>query len=299
MIQVFSIGVRHLNKKLIVNADGFGFGGGATRAVFDVVREGGFVTSLSVNANFHDAGRISEFVKSFPRVSVGVHLNPLVGRPCLPPREVPTLVDENGYFHGRRFAVLLRSGFISSVELEAELNEQIARIKKLTGDSLTHIDSQANMHLSYFELFLKLARNWGIGRMRNNASLICLEAENPSPARLKAYLLRPHVWAVHKYRRLQMKKARASGMRMADALITVGYGGCGNKTNPDNWRNILRNLPEGTFEIYCHPGYPDATLRRWAAYCDERAREARLLSQGWLRETALRQGVELISFHDI
>ena len=39
-------------KRLIVNADGFGFGPGATQGIIDALREGKFITSVSVNANF-------------------------------------------------------------------------------------------------------------------------------------------------------------------------------------------------------------------------------------------------------
>jgi len=97
--------------------------------------------------------------------------------------------------------------------------------------------------------------------MRNNASVICLEAPEAGWSRFKVYLQSPHVWLAHKYRGRQMQNARAAGMRMADRLVTVGYAGAGNKTNPDNWVRVLRNLPAGTYEIYCHPAYPDDTLR--------------------------------------
>ena len=66
-------------------------------------------------------------------------------------------------------------------------------------------------------------------------------------------------------------------MRLADNLVTVGYAGKGNKSNPENWFRILKNLPAGTYEIYCHPAYPDETLRRWSYYCDDRARELAML----------------------
>lgn len=287
------------SKKLIVNADGFGFGNGATQGIFDAVNDGGFITSVSVNANFPEAERIKEFTLKYPHISIGVHLNSMVGKPCLPPHQVPSLVGADGFFHGNRFPVLLRKKLISMAELEAEFDAQIFRIKELVGDRLTHLDSQANKHLIYFDLFIKLARKWDIQCMRNNASLICLEAFNPFTSRIKTYLRSPQVLIIHQYRRYQMWSAWRKGIRMADALITVGYAGLGNKTIPDNWRRIICNLPEGTFEIYCHPAYPDETLRRWSYYCDERKDELDILRQGWLLDVAKDSGVELISFNDI
>lgn len=288
-----------VSKRLIVNADGFGFGSGATQGILDALREGEFISSVSVNANFHDVQRVHELVARFPHLSVGVHLNPMVGRPCLPADKVSSLVGPDGLFRARSFLRLLHRRKIVSEELEAELDAQIGKVKELAGGRLTHLDSQSNAHLNYLDLFLKLARKWGLRRMRNNASVICLESPRPRWSRRKVYLLRPHVWLAHRYRRYQMAKARAAGMRMAERLVTVGYAGVGNKANLDNWLRILRNLPSGTSEIYCHPAYPDDTLRRWSYYCDERAAELAILRRPDLREAAQRLGVEIVSFDAI
>jgi chitin disaccharide deacetylase len=288
-----------LLKRLIVNADGFGFGPGATQGVMDALKDGKFISSVSVNANFPEVSRLRELVVAFPQVSIGVHLNPIVGRPCLSVHRVPSLVDRNGCFHGERFSRLLRQGAISYEELKAELATQIRIVKDLVGDRLTHLDSQENLHLLYFDLFLRLAREAGLHRMRNNASLICLEAAQPKVSRLKAYALKPQVWLMHCYRRYQMQKARAAGLRLADNLITVGYAGMGNKTHLENWLRILRNLPVGTYEIYCHPAYPDNTIRQWSYYCDDRAKELAVLRREELYEAACRSGVEIINFDAI
>jgi chitin disaccharide deacetylase len=288
-----------VSRRLIVNADGFGFGPGATQGVLDALREGKFISSVSINANFPDAERVRELVREFSHVSLGVHLNPMVGRPCLPPSQVPSLVDPDGFFHANNFTMLLKRGAISQKELAAELDAQIGKIKELAGDRLTHLDSQSNRHLDYFELFLSLAQKWGLLRMRNNASLICLESPKPSLSRLQIYLRKPHVWLAHQYRRYQMAKARRAGMRMADDLITVGYADVGNKAHLKTWLCVLRNLPSGTHEIYCHPAYPDETLRRWSYYQDDRAMELDVLRGRRLRQEAKRLGVEIISFDAI
>lgn len=285
-------------KRLIVNADGFGFGSGATDGIMDAIREGNFISSVSINVNFPEAERIRDLVAQFPHISVGVHLNPMAGKPCLPPERVPSLVGKDGCLQNEKFPRLLRNGAIAKSELEAELDAQIAKAKELAGTRLTHVDSQGNQHLGYFNLFLKLARKWGIHRMRNNASLICLESPHPQSSRLKVYLSKPHVGGVHLYRRYQMRKARAAGIRLADNLITVGYAGWA-KTHEESWLNVLRNLPLGTYEIYCHPGYPDDTLRQWSVYHEQRQRELAVLRNPELREVARTAGVELISFDSI
>jgi len=288
-----------ISRRLIVNADGFGFGPGATQGILDAIRNGRLISSVSVNANFSDARRVRELVTDFPHISIGVHLNPMVGKPCLPASRVSSLVGPNGFLHADRFLPLLRKGHIDLNELEAEFDAQISKVKELAGNRLTHLDSQGNNHLSYFDLFLAVARKWGLQRMRNNASLICLEAPNPSISRLKVYLSKPQIWLGHQYRKYQMCKARAAGMKMADNLVTVGYADRGNKTNHDNWLRILHNLPIGTYEIYCHPAYPDETLRRWASYCDDRAEELAILRRPELSDFARKLRIEITSFDAI
>ncbi len=284
------------SRRLIINADGFGFGAGATQGIIDAIREGGLISSVSVNANFPEVERIRDLVSEFPHISIGVHLNPMAGRPCLAPRQVPSLVGDDGCLQNERFIRLLRKGAISLAELEAEFDAQIDRVKELAGARLTHIDSQGNRHLDYFDLFLKIARKWKIPRMRNNWSFICLEAPRAAWSRFKVYLSRPHVWLAHSYRHWQMKNARAAGMRMPDRLLTVGYAGLGNKANRENWERILRNLPEGIYEMYCHPAYPDEILRRWSFYQDERAHELAILRKKDLCNMARAAGVEIVSF---
>jgi chitin disaccharide deacetylase len=283
-------------RRLIVNADGYGFGAGATQGIRDTIRKGRFVSSISVNANFPDALRVGELASEFPQISIGVHLNPLVGRPCLPPERVPSLVGADGFFHERDFLARLRRGAIRRGELEAELDAQVERIKDLVGDRLTHLDSQAHSHLHYFDLFMSVAQRWKVERIRTNASLICLESPGPKWSRLRAYVRRPHVWAMHRYRHVQMRAARRRGLRLADRLVTVGYAGTGNKTRRDNWTYVLRNLPAGTYEIYCHPAYPDDTIRRWSYYREERAQELDLLCRSDFRDVARDAGVEVVSF---
>ena len=286
-------------KRLIVNADGFGFGPGATQGIIDAIREGEFISSVSVNANFPDVYRIRDLLAEFPHISVGVHLNAMVGRPCLPSDHVPSLIGAKGCFQNSDFPKLLRTGMIAPAELEAEFDAQIDVIKKLVGNRLTHLDSQENTHVNYFDLFLKLATKWGLRRIRTNASLICIESPRPWFSRCNVYCRRPHIWAMHRYRRWQMKKARRAGMRMADNLITVGYAGTGNKSHPDNWARVLKNLPAGTYEIYCHPAYPDETLRRFSVYNEERAQELAILRSKDLRDLARNEGVEIVSFDAI
>ena len=109
---------------LIINADGYGFTEGISRAIEECV-EFGTVRSLSANVNFPRSDGLRNLVAGHPHLSVGCHLNPIVGRPLLPPSRVSSLVDGDGFFLYRQFASRVQSGEIRLTELRAELMAQI------------------------------------------------------------------------------------------------------------------------------------------------------------------------------
>ena len=87
---------RCLVKFLIINADGYGFTEGISRAIEECI-EFGTVRSLSANVNCSGSEGLRKLVAKHPYLSVGCHLNPVVGRPLLPPGEMASLVDGDGF----------------------------------------------------------------------------------------------------------------------------------------------------------------------------------------------------------
>src|SRR3989454_9324188 len=66
------------------------------------------------------------------------------------------------------------------------------------------------------------------------------------------------------------------------------------------FRLIIERLPEGTWELVCHPGYNDADLLGVRTRLrDSRERELRILTSGSSRDLIARCGVELISYRDL
>jgi predicted glycoside hydrolase/deacetylase ChbG (UPF0249 family) len=88
-------------------------------------------------------------------------------------------------------------------------------------------------------------------------------------------------------------------MRTADRLVSPVHEGVTGKWLLDTWLDIVRRLPPGVSEVYCHPGYPDDELRRHARYVDERKLEIAVLTAPDLRATIDAERVQLASFHDL
>jgi hypothetical protein len=282
---------------LIINADGFGFTRGINRGIEEAVQRG-VVTSISANANFDAIEELPHFAKQFPQISVGVHLNPVAGRPLASPRDIPSLVTREGEFHYRDFADRLMRKQINLDELSYELSLQIQRVREM-GIKISHLDSHQNRHLypPFFRVFLQLLKTQNIARMRTHRHFILVETPNPRWRALGYYATHPSRIVTHGVARYEMWVARRQGVRMADRLLSTTT--TGDKAVLPLWLQLLRNVPEGWNEVFCHPAYPDDELRRWATYVDQRRTEIDVLTSKETKAEIQRCGIVLKSFHDL
>lgn len=115
----------------------------------------------------------------------------------------------------------------------------------------------------------------------------------------KYYLKHPQRVLSHGFARFQMLRAESKGFIMADRLITPAYVDDSFKFSQDTWINIMKNLPEGINEIYCHPGYADDELRKYAKYVEEREVEIKIMTDPFLKECINNEKIELISFNEV
>ena len=283
-------------KKLILNADDFGLSPGVNRGIREAA-EAGVIPSVSAMTNFPCVSELSAFHEQFPSITIGAHLNPIVGRPVLPRRAVPTLVDRDGQFWNREFSGRLQRRMINVRELEAELSAQVQVFQDL-GIRVSHLDSHQNEHLrpGYFGVFLRIAGKFGIRKMRNHRHFICAECDRPAASARNFYLAHPYSLLRHRYTRLLMWRARRNGMLMADRLIFAGHGTGASQQDAWVWEAMLRNIPDGISELYCHPGYSDDWLRKHERYADQRERERRLLCSPAFKALVSANHVELVSF---
>lgn len=288
-----------MSRRLIINADGFGFTFGNNKGILECLA-GGAIRSVSVNANFPAWEQTPQIVQQFPQVSVGIHLDLSVG-PCVcDPDDIPDLVNEEGRFLEAEFHRKALRGRIPHEQMVRELTAQVERLRG-AGLSLTHWDSHQNQHLypPFFRAAIEVARTFGIPRMRTHRHYL-FAAGGGRWLRAELHLLtHPKRAAVYWYSRRTMRRARRAGMRMADRLISPGILDDANKDTREFWLALLDRLPEGVSEVYCHPGYPDETLAANATYVQERRKELEILRDPTLKDKARSRGVELVSFRDI
>ena len=286
---------------LIINADGYGFSSGISRAIEECI-EFGTVRSLSANVNFESADRLSRLVRKHPDISVGCHLNPVVGRPVLDPGKVPTLLSNNGEFFYKEFSKRIRNGYIRFDELRAEMVAQVEKTRDLAGNAFSHIDFHMGLHRlpGIYNIFLDVVEKSGVGRVRTHRYFVGLE--NQFPKRRHILFMFESRMRIPKYiwNLWLRKKALSRGFAMPDWWVGIANMlQKPSKINVEDYRMMLVNLPQGFNEFVVHPGYVDDDLKRWTSYLDDRTKELKVLLNEDFKTAILESDVCLAGYRDI
>ncbi|MFZ0138945.1 MAG: ChbG/HpnK family deacetylase [Candidatus Sulfotelmatobacter sp.] len=289
-------------RRLIVNADDFGFTAGINRAIVEA-HTCGIVTSSTLMANgraFEEAARSAATV---PRLSVGCHVVLIDGVPVLDAELLPSITSSNS--SGPRFRDGLKSfaaralaGRLNPHEIEIEAAAQIRKLQS-AGVSVSHVDTHKHTHLfpAVLRPLLRAARACGVRAVRNPFG--------PSkPLKSSALLARPGLWTryaeVKILRTLAAKfreAARREGFVTPDGTLGIVVTGA---LDEKLFRGIAAIIPEGTWEFVCHPGYNDADLASARTRLRQsRETELRVLTMPEARHLLLDQGIELISYRDL
>jgi hopanoid biosynthesis associated protein HpnK len=286
-------------KNLIVNADDLGWTEGVNRGIVEAHRKG-LVTSATLLANgpaFHTA---LEAARANPELSVGVHLNLSDGAPTAKAAQVQGLLNEAGCLREGPKRLLLRIArrSLRLEEVEREWNAQIQKVRD-TGIRPTHLDGHKHVQMlpGLFEIALRLAKKYGIRAIRvaheesKLRSMLAIGGKQK-----KAVMLKQGVQA----RGLKLLARDAREMADRAGLATTDYF-CGiaqtGAWTREGVVQLLEQLPEGTTELMCHPGYADLELREMPTRLQEsREMELQILTDAGIRKLVATRGIRLISY---
>jgi chitin disaccharide deacetylase len=153
---------------LLVNADDFGMCHAVTAAIIRTLQEG-IVKSCSIMVPCPWSLHALTWLRATPAIRVGVHLTVTSEQPTyrwgpvLGSTELPSLVDETGYFYPlSRVEEFLEQ--VDLAELEREYRAQIERVFA-AGVQPTHLDSHCGIHIrreSICAMTLGLAQEYGL-----------------------------------------------------------------------------------------------------------------------------------------
>lgn len=286
-----------MKKKLIVNADDFGYTRGVNAGIIRAFQEG-IVTSTTLMANgaaFEDAVKQA---REHSGLRVGCHLV-LVGgeRAVAPSKEVASLVDGAGRLPESLPALVgkLIFGSLWRAVIEREFRAQIEKVMK-AGIVPTHLDSHKHTHLlpRVMEAMARVGVEFGIRRIRKPfedfKSLWGL-APSDGSSLLKQRLMAMAAHAVEPdFRRL----ARSYGLVMPGHFFGAAVTG---RLTCHVVRHVIDELPEGTSELMCHPGECDAELESSRTRLRrERENELHSLIDPEVRLAIDRRGVQLVDY---
>jgi hopanoid biosynthesis associated protein HpnK len=276
-------------KQLIVNADDLGLTPGVNRGILRAFQDG-IVTSASLLVTGSAFEEAVALARQNPELDVGLHLTLVEERAVLGREILPTLVDETGRFPHTSGEFFRRTvlGGISWDEVEREIAAQIARFQK-TGLRLSHLDSHQHLHMfpPVFQIVRRLTRRIDNVWIRNSAG----------PWRKSPGILMGR-WV--KQLGLNLTCLSARGLhgpplpQMPDGMFGFDVSGCLTRSALEQ---ILRKIPDGLYELICHPGEGDKETcrqyRHWGYRWDE---ELEALTASETRRLLQEQKIALTSF---
>ncbi len=260
-------------KKLVVNADDFGFTRDVNQGIIEAHRDGILTatTLMATGAAFDDAVRLA---RENPALDVGCHLV-LVGSPGLP-GSVPDLV---------------RAVALGKIRVYEELASQVRRIQD-AGLTPTHLDTHKHTHLlpPVLDAVARISEAFSIPWVRRpfDFPLHAGRVAWPKRAISKTFgLVRGRFEAV-----LSGRRCRSTD-HFAGFQITGNYGAT-------ELADLIRALPEGSTEFMCHPGRCRDELRAARTRLKEsRERELLALTSAEVRVALREAGVELVSYREL
>jgi chitin disaccharide deacetylase len=271
-------------RRVIVNADDFGFSHGITEGILRAHRDG-IVTSTTIAANMPAAEEAVRRLAEVPDLGIGVHLNISQGPPLS--QEAKRLAAMDGQMHlTATQAVLLcvRKPWLARV-IEAEYDAQIRWVLD-HGLRPTHLDSHRHTHgfPPVFARVARLARRYNIRFVRWHREPLL----SSSPVRANQPGL------TRALNVLGWINARiAPGLIATKGTWGVAYTGSIDAT----WLKwVARVLPAGVTEIMTHPGLAGGLDAAASRLREAREQELVALCDPAVREVFKQQEVERVHY---
>jgi predicted glycoside hydrolase/deacetylase ChbG (UPF0249 family) len=244
-------------KRLIINADDFGFTPDVNAGIVHAHREG-VLTATTLMANgaaYEDALRLA---RETPSLDIGCHLVLVQGRSLVTGRDFPQTLNQLVLALAKR-----------ELDIYAELRAQIEKVRS-ADLRISHLDTHKHTHIlpQVFRVVLRLAQEFSI-----------------------PYVRRPLGPLSHRYYR---RLAGRYAVRMTDHFL--GFRLTGSLTE-SSLAAALSSLRDGVTELMCHPGFLGPELQQAPTRLKEsRVRELEALTSSRIRELIAAGSIHLEGF---
>lgn len=278
-------------RKLIVNADDYGFSPAVSRGILEAHTRGIVTETTAMMVVEHAAPALEIALKDAPKLGLGVHLTATAGHALT---DAVGLVDENGAFLTREHWPAVFP-LITFETIYAEFSAQIEKFKQVTGQKPSHLDS--HHHCAYIlphgmRATLQLAQEYNVPV--RNVGMTGDGQTNPDDLRSvlswnwpEDQIELPFQDAIQAIQDMPPRTTDVFESRFFDDTVYLG-----------NILNILANLPEDkTVEMMCHPGYVDEFLLD--PYQAPRESEIEMLTHRSVRELIQSENIQLITYTEL
>lgn len=231
-------------KRLVVTADDFGAAIPVNEAV-ERAHRNGILTAASLMVAGEAAEDAVARARALPMLGVGLHVVLVDGRPVLPARQLPSLVDDHGRFRADmgRMSFKIFASPAARRQLALEIEAQFAAFAA-TGLLLDHVNAHKHFHLhpTVAATILRIGRKYGMKAIRAPIEpqrlLRAIDGTRTGP-RIET------AWA-----KLVRRRMRAAKMAVPDQVLGLAWSGA---MTANRMRGVLEHLPAGLTEIYAHP----------------------------------------------
>jgi len=284
-------------RRLIVNADDFGLTAGVNRAIIEGNRKG-IVTSATLMTNAQASEAAIDLARTQLGLKTGCHVVLIDGVPLS--ANLPSLTNGSARFRNslKEFAMAAVRKKVAAEEIEREVEAQVRKLQS-SGITLTHVDSHKHTHMFPHVLrpVLRAARACGIRAVRNPFEPMRSWPGSMVLGTPRLWLRSAGVMAFGMFAAEFRRAIKEQGMVSTDGTVGIAATGL---LDQDKLSRILEALPEGTWELVCHPGYSDADLQSAGTRLTQsREIELAALTSVATKEALARRKIELISYSDL
>lgn len=258
---------------LIINADDFGMCHAVNEAIIHTLKKGPVSSCTLMVPCPWSLHALKLLQAASPELPFGVHLTVVSEQPdyrwgpitCRD--EVPSLVDEAGYFYSQpRIDAFLDQ--VDQAELEREFRAQIERVLA-AGLKPTHLDSHCGTHTrreAVFDMTVGLAHEYGLALRVDGQSFI---------------------------QKLQNQGYPTNDHELLDSFEL-------DTTNKQAiYAQMLRNLPVGLSEWAVHPGLDTAEMGTIEPGSRVRQTDFAFFGSGQAKEIIEGEGIIVLSYRDL
>ena len=269
-------------KKLIVNADDFGYSEEINKGIIES-HLNGIVTSTSMIVNMPGFKSAVKSAKKHPSLDIGIHLNLTEGKPLL-----NSLLAVKGKFSGSYLNFILNK--YPEEEIEVELEAQITKLKS-AGIKISHIDGHQHIHVfpNVFKIIINLAKKHNIKYIRiPDEKRVSVLDKVFSASIYDGQLIKNIALSVLSLNKKRILKE--NGLKTTDNFYGVLSA---NQLTFTKMASVLKQVEEGLSELICHPGNEN-----YDNYLN-RIREKKILTHENIKQLIKDQNIKLTNFKSL